>query len=330
MVVFGVEPIAESSEDTIRIAKLTEKYGYDFLWNPDSQLIWRELFSFMALCALNTSRLKIGTGVTNLKSRHPTVVASAICTINEMSSGRAVLGLGRGDSALRLISDEPMAVDEFVEKANMVKALMNGKKYEYNGQRISIPWNTGRVPLYIAAYGPKMLEFAGKIADGVILQIGEPNVVKWATKHIKKAAEEAGRDPSKLEIIAFTACYISDDRDKARNMVRWYPATVSNHVFALLKKYGLTDLPPELVMDMEALKGKYNYWEHDVVGARHSKHVTDRLVDSFTIAGNPEWCARKARDLERAGVTNINLYLPTGESEYVVKTFGEEVIPALR
>lgn len=330
MVLFGVEPIAESSQQTIKTARLVEKYRYDFLWNPDSQLIWRELFSLMALCALNTSRVKIGTGVTNLTSRHPSVVASSINTINEMSNGRAVLGLGRGDSALRLIADEPMSVDEFKEKTKLVKALCNAEKYEYNGQTITIGWSRGRVPIYVAAYGPKMLEFAGQIADGVILQIGEPNVVKWAMRHVKKGAEEVGRDPARLDIVSFTACYISEDQDKARNMVRWYPATVSNHVFSLLSKYGLTNLPSELVMDMESLKGKYDYWEHDVVGARHSNYVSNRLVDSFTIAGNPEWCVRKVHDLEKAGITNINLYLPTGESEYIVKTFAERVIPSFR
>ena len=330
MVTFGVEPIAESPEDTVRIAKLTEKYGYSHIWNPDSQLIWRELFSYMTLCALNTTRLKIGTGVTNLKSRHPTVVASAISTVNEISGGRAVLGLGRGDSALRLVSDEPMSVEEFMKNAKLVKSLMRGETSDYNGKPISITWNKGRVPLYVAAYGPKMLEFAGQVADGVILQIGEPRVVAWAMNHIRKAAEDFGRDPSELEIVDFIACYVSDDLVKARNMVRWYPATVSNHVFSLLKKYGLSDLPPELVLDLEALRGRYDYWEHDVVGAHHSDYVTDRLVDSFTIAGTPEQCARKARELGEAGVTHICLYLPTGESEHVVRTFGEQVIPTVR
>jgi alkanesulfonate monooxygenase SsuD/methylene tetrahydromethanopterin reductase-like flavin-dependent oxidoreductase (luciferase family) len=330
MVLFGVEPIAEDSQRTIAIARLVETCGYDYLWNPDSQLIWRELVSLMTVCALNTSRVKLGTGVTNLTSRDPTVVASSINTVNEMSNGRAVLGLGRGDSALRLIADEPMSVDEFKEKTKLVKALCSGEKYEYKGRTISIGWNRGKVPLYIAAYGPKMLEFAGQIADGVILQIGEPNVVKWAIKCIKKGAEGVGRDPGLIDIVSFTACYVSEDQDKARKMVRWYPATVSNHVFSLMSKYGLTDLPSELVMDMESIRGKYDYWEHDVVGARHSNYVSDRLVDSFTIAGNPEWCIRKVRELEKAGITNVNLYLPTGESEYIVKTFAERVIPSFR
>lgn len=316
---FGVEPIAEDTRSVEKLAQVVERYQYDFIWIPDSQLIWRELYSLMMLCALKTSRVRIGTGVTNLSTRHPTVTASAACTINELSNGRAVLGLGRGDSSVRLMGERPMSVNQFMDEVSTVRALCSGEEAEINGKKIRLAWSKRRVPIYVAAYGPKMLAFAGRVADGVIIQVGEPNAIKWMIGHVKKGAEEAGRSIKDLDIVSFTACYISDDLQKAREMVRWYPATVSNHIFSLLSRYASTEIPSELLMDMESLRGKYNYWQHDVVGSEHSKYVTDRLVDSFTISGSPERCSRKIRELRDAGVTNVNLYLPEGEAEHVTR-----------
>jgi probable F420-dependent oxidoreductase len=330
MVVFGIEPIAEDPQQIMKLAELAENYNYDFVWIPESQLIWRELFCCMSLCAQRTTKVKVGSGVANVLTRHPTVLASAISTVNEISNGRAVLGLGRGDSAVRLMGKRPATVENFISTARMIRSLCNGEEIDYSGTKIKITWAAGKIPIYIAAYGPRMLEFAGQFADGVIIQIGEPNIVKWSLNFIRKGVESAGRDIREIDIVAFTTAYVSEDLAKARKMVRWYPATVSNHVFDLLSRYPTSDLPPQLLTDMDYMRGKYDYWEHDVVDSKHSKNVTDRLVDSFTICGNPENCVRRINELEKIGVTNINLYLPTGESEYTARSFAEQVMPSFR
>jgi probable F420-dependent oxidoreductase len=322
------------SEDpalAVRLAKLGDNFGYDFIWVPDSHIIWREAFSYLSLYATHTSRVKLGTAVTNFHTRNPTVVAGSACTINEISNGRMVLGVGRGDSSVRVIGESPVKFEKFKEDVLMVKALCNGQEVDYHGTRVKIPWTRGKIPLYVAAYGPKVLEFAGQVAEGVILQIGEPNVVKWSIKFIRKGAESAGRSIDDLDIVCAAACYISDDLEKARNLVRNFPGVVSNHVFDLMKKYSMTELPPELVKDIEGIRGKYNYLEHGAVGAKHTKFITDRLVDSFTIIGNAEQCSRKIKELEEAGMTNLMLYLPDkADREYLVKTFGEHVIPRFK
>lgn len=325
---FGEMTWSENPVLAVRLARLCEHFDYDFIWVPDSHIIWREAYSYLSLYATHTSKTKLGTAVTNFHTRNPTVVAGATCTINEISNGRMVLGVGRGDSSVRVIGEQPLKLEEFKRDVLLVKALCNGEQVDYHGTPVKIPWSKGRVPIYIAAYGPKVLEFAGAVADGVILQIGEPSVITWSMKYIKKGAESAGRSLSDLDIVSAAACYISDDLEKAREYVRNFPGIVSNHVFDLMKKYPMTELPKELVNDIEALRGKYNYLEHGSVGAKHTKFISDRLVDSFTIVGNAERCTEKIKQLENVGITNLMLYLPdAADREYLIRVFAEQVMP---
>ena len=328
---FGAQWWDDSPEESIRLARLLDQCGYDFLWRSDSHVPFKDVYSYLTLCALHSARIRVAAGVSNLTTRDPTVVASSIATVNLISNGRAVLGLGRGDNAVRSIGMQPMKLEDFREKTLLVKALCDGKEACYNNQRIQLHWAKTRVPLYLAAYGPKMLQFAGKIADGVILQIAEPSVIKWMMKYVKEGASSAGRDLGDIDVAVFTACYLSDNLEKARDMVRYYPGIVSSHVIDLLSRYSPSELPNELVKEMERVAGKYDHSRHSMLGAEFKTIVPDSLVDSFTIVGNSDACISKIHVLERIGVTHVNLYLPDGsDKEHLLKAFAEQVIPEFK
>lgn len=329
MIKFGAFYKAESPAEASAFANLLEQYNFDYLWIPDSHILRREAFVYLTLYALNTKRIKLGLNVANLSTRHPTLLASGVQSIDEISGGRIVLGIGRGDSALRIVGGKPTPFHEFKQRAMLVKALCNSMETSLDGQSIRIPWAKGHIPLYIAAYGPKMLEFAGQIADGVILQIAEPTIIEWMCNFVKKGASSAGRRIEDLDVVAAAPLYVSNDINKARNAARYFPAVVSNHVFDLLTRYSVSDLPAGLVADMEKIRGKYNYWEHAMVGSAHSKYVSNRLVDSFAIIGDINQCKEKIQDLQKAGVTQVNAYVKS-DAEDVVRTLGEKILPLYR
>lgn len=328
---FGVCFIPLENWTTIpRYMKLAENQGFEYGWLTDSHIIWNDVYQYLTLCAAQTPHLRLGPLVTNPVTRHPSVVASAIATLNLISGGRAVLGIGKGDSAVRTLGIQPAKLKPFKQSVDFIRRLSRGEEVNCEGALVQMQWAKGTIPLYIAAYGPKTLEFAGQIADGVVLQIGAPSVIKWCIQHIRAGAEKMGRDMRDIDIVAATACCISrGDIQAARNQVRWLPAMVSNHVVDLLSRYQRSELPDDLVTDMDLIKD-YDYREHAHKDAEHARYVTDDVVDKFTIIGTPEECVQKITELQALGVTQVCLYLVSMDDAMIkstIKTFGKEIIP---
>jgi probable F420-dependent oxidoreductase len=248
-----------------------------------------------------------------------------------MSSGRMVVGIGRGDSARRTIGYEPVPMAEFERSAAMIKELMNGRKVEWNGKQLELPWATEQpeIPLYVAGYGPKALAVAGRQSDGVIVQLADPDIIEWIMGQARAAAAEAGRDPAALETIVCAPCVIGGDLASARDQVRWFPAMVSNHVFDLLQRYDKLLLPERLTTYLER-REFYDYSEHSRMGAAHGEFVDDETCDRFCILGSVADHIAKLRELEAIGVTQWNIYLMTENPEETLELYGQEIIPQLR
>jgi alkanesulfonate monooxygenase SsuD/methylene tetrahydromethanopterin reductase-like flavin-dependent oxidoreductase (luciferase family) len=156
------------------------------------------------------------------------------------------MGIGRGDSARRVIGQKPVKVDEFERSCTLIRELMNGRPVRYNETDVELKWvrpELPEIPLYVAGYGPKVLAVAGRVSDGVVIQLADPDIVEWTMGLARRAAEAAGRDPEALEPIVCAPCVVSGDLVAARDQVRWFPAMVSNHVFDLLSKYPKEELP---------------------------------------------------------------------------------------
>ena len=315
----------------VELMQMAEENGFEYGWTYDSHVLWQEGFSLLTLAAVNTKTLKLGHCVTNSGTREPTVVASGYATLQDISGGRMVCGIGRGDSARRVIGYDPVTVKDFEQHVAMIRDFMNGRPVHWNGKDLRLEWaaNLPELPLYIAGYGPKVLAIAGRHSDGVIIQLADPDIIEWTMSQARAAAEAAGRDPSRLEPVVCAPVHIGEDMDACRAQVRWFPAMVSNHVMDLLRKHDRATLPPSLVDYVEAREG-YDYADHSRVGAKHGEFVDDETCDRFCILGTPEQHVAKLRQLEAIGVKQFNIYLMTEGQERTLETYGKEIIPAIR
>ena len=312
--------------------RVAEDAGFEFMWFGDSHLIWQEVSPYLAAAASGSRRLTVGPLVSNPVTRHPTVMASMIATIAQLYEGRAVLGVGRGDSAVRTLGLPPMPVKQFREILRTIRALCRGDEVDYGGTAIHFPWLTHKVPVWVAAYGPRVLELAGAEGDGVILQLASPSVVEWSVAHVRRGREQAGLPWAGFEVLAGAPTYVSDDRAHALSRVRGFPATVSNHVRDLLRHHAPSELPAELVEGMEQVAG-YDYQQHGQPDAPHVRAVTDAMAERLTLIGTAAEVRDKIKKLEAAGVTQVCLYLSIVEPERhfsTLETYGREIIPAFR
>jgi probable F420-dependent oxidoreductase len=315
----------------VELFQLAEEQGFDWGWTYDSHILWQESIPLLTLVAKETQRLQLGHCVTNPGTREPTVLASAYATLHDISNGRMFMGIGRGDSARRVIGLEPVKMAEFERSLVMIKDLMNGRPVTWNGKELGLKWAKGRpeIPLYVAGYGPKALAVAGRVGDGVVIQLADPDIVQWIMGIARESAREAGRDPEALQPIVCAPAFVGEDLAHARDQVRWFPAMVSNHVMDLLARYPEAELPPRLYEYVKARKF-YDYKDHSRVGARHGEFVDDETCDRFCVLGTPEDHVRKLRELEAIGVAHWNIYLMTEGQERVLESYGREIMPAIR
>jgi probable F420-dependent oxidoreductase len=293
---FGFSYAKAPHTETLELWETARDAGFDQAWASDSHIIWQEAWSLMGwLIGSVKPDFEFGTCVTNPSTRDPIVTASAFATLNQITDGRMICGIGRGDSAVRVINSKPARLADVEHAVEIVRTIGSGKKMEVNGVEAQLPWASGRVPVYVAGYGPKALRLAGKVGDGVIFQIADPFVIEWSLQHVRAGAEEAGRNPDDLVLHCATATYVSDDLDEAREQCRWFGAVVGNHIADILRHHAAESLPDELISYVEG-RGEYDYREHAEVGSDHSRYVPDEIVDRFCVVGNrnnaPRSCAR--------------------------------------
>ena len=191
------------------------------------------------------------------------------------------MGIGRGDSSRRVVGLKPVKVDEFERRLVMIKDLMNGRQVDWNEKELKLEWVRDElpdIPMHVAGYGPRALGVAGRVGDGVIIQLADPQIIQWIMGTARKAAEEAGRDPAALQCIVCAPSHVTDDLAEAREQVRWFPAMVSNHVMDLIERYGEdSDEIPSALTDFVKARKFYDYKDHSRVGAaaRRVRHRRD-------------------------------------------------------
>jgi probable F420-dependent oxidoreductase len=331
MLSFGVTVLPDPPLSRFfELMQLTEQHGFEYGWTYDSHILWQESYATFPLVADRTQRLKLGHFVTNPGIRDPTVTASWYATMQDISNGRMVMGIGRGDSSRRVVGLQPVKVAEFEARCAMIKELMNGRPVEWNGKELQLKWvrdDLPDIPMWIAGYGPKALAVAGRVADGVIIQLADPQIIQWIMDTARRAAEEAGRDPAELKCIVGAPSFIGDDLAHAREQVRWFPAMVSNHVMDLIERYGFDSEIPAALTDFVKARKFYDYKDHSRVGAAHGEFVTDDICDRFCVLGNAEQATAKLRELESVGVDQFNIYLMTEGQEDVLRAYGDDIIP---
>ena len=239
------------------------------------------------------------------------------------------MGIGRGDSSRRVVGLDPVQVARFERALEMIKDLMNGREVEWNGRSLHLAWATGQpeIPMHVAGYGPRALGVAGRVGDGVIIQLADPEITSWIIERARAAAVEAGRDPDALAPIVCAPAVVDADVPRWREEVRWFPAMVSNHVKDLIARYGTDGEIPQALTEFALGVKEYDYEEHSRVGASHGQYISDEICDRFCLLGDADQQIARLRELEQLGVKQVNLYLMTSAMDDTLERYGREIIP---
>jgi probable F420-dependent oxidoreductase len=332
MLSFGVTVLPDPPYTRlVEVLQAAEKQGFEYGWTYDSHILWQESYALLAIAATQTETIKLGHCVTNPGIRDPTITASWYATMQDVSDGRMVMGIGRGDSSRRVVGLKPVKVDEFERRLRMIKDLMNGRKVDWNDKELELTWVRDElpdVPMHVAGYGPRALGVAGRVGDGVIIQLADPQIIQWIMATARQAAEEEGRDPDALKCIVCAPSHVGGDLADAREQVRWFPAMVSNHVMDLIERYGEnSEEIPTALTDFVKARKFYDYKDHSRVGAKHGEFVTDEICDRFCVLGNTQQVTEKLRELESIGVDQFDIYLMTKGQDETLAAYGKDVIP---
>jgi probable F420-dependent oxidoreductase len=318
------------AQRTVQLAELSEAHGFDYLWTFDSHLLWQEPYVIYSQILAETRKVTVGPMVTNPATRDWTVTASLYATLNEMYGNRTVCGIGRGDSAMRVAGRRPNTLARLGEAIDAIRDLAEGREAVVDGSRMRIPWiKDGRLPVWMAAYGPKALALAGRKADGFILQLADPAIVEWTVGRVRAAAEEAGRDPDEIGICAAAPAYVGDDLAHAREQCRWFGGMVGNHVADIVSRYGADSGVPKALTDYIAGRQDYDYNEHGRAGNPHTTFVPDSIVDRFCLLGEPAAHVERLLELKSLGVDQFAIYLQHDDKEHTLAAYGEHIVPAL-
>src|SRR5690349_3128724 len=316
-------------ERTLALTRQAEAAGFEHGWLFDSHVLWRDPYPLLTLMAGASERLRLGTCVTNPGTREPSVTASLLAELDEISGGRMDLGIGRGDSARRVLGKPPITMAHTEEAIRVIRSLVAGQSITYEGTELVFPWTTGwTLPVWVAGYGPMAIAMTGRVADGIILQLADPDLVRWFVGQLRDAEAAAGREPGTVKVQSAAPAHIGD-REQGRERTRWFPALVSNHVVDLVNKYPRDELPESLTGYITDRTG-YDYLHHAEVGSSNAAFVGDEVTDRFCILGSADEHVAKLHELADAGVDQFNLYLMNGDEEQQVQAYAEDVIPAFR
>jgi probable F420-dependent oxidoreductase len=319
------------SARVVDLARRAEAYGFSHVWTFDSHILWEEPYVIYSRILDQTRNITVGPMVTNPATRDITVTASVFATLNEMYGNRTVIGIGRGDSAVRVTNGKPVSVAELRQAVVDIKGLVNGDAIEYKGNHLRLPWaGASRTEVWVAAYGPKVLALTGEVGDGFILQLADPSIAEWTIQAVRDAAAAAGRDPDSIRICVAAPAYVTDDVAHARDQLRWFGGMVGNHVADIVERYGDSGAVPQALTDYIKGRQGYDYNEHGQAGNTHTDFVPDEIIDRFCIIGPPEEQIRRLNELRDLGVHQFALYLQHDDKDRTLAAYGEKVIPAVQ
>lgn len=282
-----------------------ERVGISHLWVTDSPMTAYDSFAVLTAAALRTRRITLAPGATNIVTRHESVVAGGLATIAELAPGRVVCGLASGHTGVRLVGAKPSSVDELRNAIGRIRALVAGEPVRYGAEEARFSWPASRVPVYLFAEGPRMLEMGAEVADGVVTGNGiSPEVLAWIEHRIGAGADRAGRDRADLDVWHSCVVAIHDSPAQARRMAG---SRVTNR--ALHNFEAVPDLIPEEHRE-ECRELTDNFDVRTWYDERHVKHVTNYMLDRFAVTGDAPAVLRQLQDLEHRGVTSLMLDLP--------------------
>ena len=308
---FGLRvPTQGKPQETAAYAARLESAGFDFMWMPDTPLLagyWRDVYIHLTCAALATTTLRLGPGVTNPLTRHPVTTASILLTLDEVSAGRADLVAGTGYSSAYIIGQKAATLATMQQATTLWRSVFQGQKTELGGLEITLPTPHPRLPIYLAASGPKMLALAGEIADGVLISVGAaPGAVAWALQHIETGMRRAGRQRHEVRRIVVVQAMIDDNKARAIDHMRPCAAGLYRHQHAstLFEAAGLPSPPvlsgtfPRPYPDL----GHAVDWD---AAKRASTFVSDAAVEAMLCVGSGAEVVDKAQALAALDIDAI-------------------------
>ena len=313
---FPTEPL----QKMIHLARVSEESGYSHIWVGDSHLIWREAYVNMTAMMLNTTKVKFGTGVTNPLTRHPSVLASAYATLEEYAPGRMIVGIGLGDSSVETMGLKPSTLANFDKSLEQMRELFAGKEAQLPSGKIHLlhPCK-GKVPIYVAASGPRMLELSGRIADGIIVLVGVADeYIAHARERIAAGANAADRKVEDIDLVLWVPCAVSETAS-AKDAVKAHVARVVAHPLPYV-------LDPNEQKVLEEIRKTYDYYHHMDQQANHAEVIPDWLVDKFAIAGTVAECRAQIERIKKTGIQQIAIIpysAPGGSREETIRGFAK-------
>jgi 5,10-methylenetetrahydromethanopterin reductase len=322
----GIRP-RESLRDWMRFCGEAEQGGVSEMWLIDSQLAMKDVYTGLSLAALATERMTLGTGVTNLHTRHPTVTANAIAAVAELSGGRAALGLGAGDSAVYGLGRKPSKVAEVREALSFFSDVLNQRTGTWEQREYELAQSAPATPVHLAVSQPRMCRLAGELADGaIVMGPAQPDLLARQLGWIEEGLARGGRDRSQITIGFITTLSMSDDPERALRDVRSWSSAQAR------LQADVVDLPASLEPFAEELaraKAGYDYGEHLSTRAGHQRTVSDELVRTLAVAGSPEECTARVRGLLDTGVDSLIFPLMgTGRLERLA-SIREHILPVI-
>jgi probable F420-dependent oxidoreductase len=316
------------AKKVIELAQRAEDAGFTHFWTFDSCVLWEEPFVIYSQILSKTSSIIVGPMVTNPVTRDWTVTASLFATLNEMFGPRTICGIGRGDSALRVTGGSPASLATLSACMGVIKELAEGREAIVNDRTVTIPWvDEGQLDVWMAAYGPKALALAGSKADGLILQLADPFIVKWAIEAAAAARSDAGRDVDDYKVCVAAPAYVGKDLAHQRDQVRWFGGMVGNHVADIVERYGSDNsiVPPALTDYIKGRKG-YDYSHHGQAGNPDAEFVPDEIIDRFCVLGSAQQHRERLSELAGLGVDQFSLYLMHDGPEETIEAYSREII----
>ena len=325
---FCLHGSARTVQEAVERAKRADQLGFEAIFFADSQMNNVDPYQVMAMCAVNTTKIRFGTAVTNMVYRDPTITANSFATLNEISQGRAIIGMGTGDGPVYSLGRTATKLADFEKGLRTIRDLLHDrgidvpKSRERAGGNVKLKAGKRPVPIYISAEGPKTLTVAGRTCDGVILGTGFARpVTDWARQRIAEGARVAGRSLDDIDIMPAGMIVVDDDGDLARRRVRSRMANRAHHNF----RFTMETVPEGEAAGVQRFMDNFDI-SKPIEERIDPNFVTDYLLDRFTIAGTPQECIDKVKRLEADGIKRILITPPNAIYDQVMDAWGERVI----
>ncbi len=322
-------------------ARVAEESGFSFVTFVDQPYMSRDVFASMTIAALNTRRIRIGQGVIDPLTHHPLAIAGGTASINELSGGRAVVGIGAGGPFGKAM--KPLSVRELREAVELIKRFAAGEEVEVGGQRIRSEFCRQQVPVYIGCSGRRMLEMAGEVADGVMLSSAfgaNPTMLKWKLEQIEKGALRAGRDPSKIDVWARAMIYVADSTEEALGEVAGYVMNSARSTIKVLLREDpeqtgiiqrMEQEQPGLLDECRRVADAWDPRWHEHRDAPSAKFVTQRTVDLYHLVGKPEDICEKLYKVQQLGIkTMATVTYSITDKKGMMREIGDKIMPHFR